>query len=108
MKTVTVVLAALLAWTNAQAEQRINPMTGEYEVVVPGSVLRFNGPAGHWSYVPPGATPELNRSTLQWEYPGQSRPYPSDPVPYQFRRDTYEYERDSRARDWPEGPGFAW
>ena len=93
---------------SALAEQRINPMTGEYEVVVPGSALRFNAPEGEWSYAPPGAKLELNRSTLRWEYPGQSRRYPYDPVPYQFRRDTDDYERGARVRDWPEPMEYDW
>lgn len=78
------------------AEQRINPMTGYYETVLPEAALRFNAPEREWTYAPPDARLELNRSTFRWEYPGQSRSVPYDPVPYEFRRDTDDYNATVR------------
>ena len=42
----------------------------EYEVVPHHYQLQYNTPNGEWNYAPPGARPELNRSTLNFEYPG--------------------------------------
>lgn len=91
-------LTGILVAGVAFAEQRINPMTGRYETVLPESELRFNGPEREWTYAPPDARLELNRSTLRWEYPGQSRSVPPDPLPYEFRRDTKEY--NATVRGW--------
>lgn len=84
----------------AHAEQRFNPITGMYETVLPETdpVLRFNAPEGTWTYAPRDADLELNRSTLRWEYPGQSRAMPPDPVPYEFRQGMWDRELRARER----------
>lgn len=83
-------VAVLCLSVPAFAEQRINPMTGQYEVIRPGDKLQFNTPGGYYGYAAPGSRPELNKSTMQWEFPGQNAQRPYDPVPYEFRR----YQRD--------------
>lgn len=97
-------LAALCFSAPAFAEQRINPTTGEYETVRPGDTLQFNTPGGYYGYAAPGARPELNRSTMEWEYPGQRPRTPYDPVPREFRqyqRDVELMERDQSETQYP-------
>ena len=95
--TLTLVLLA----SPALAENKLNIMTGEYEVVPPGYELRFNKMTGEWGYAPPGAQLELNRSTLEFEYPGTVRPRSSDPVPWEYR----QWERDTQ-REMPSAPAY--
>ena len=76
----------------ALAENHVNKMTGEYDVILPGYELRFNKMTGEWAYAPPGAQLELNKSTLEFQYPGTVRPQSTDPVPWEYR----QYQHDTR------------
>ena len=91
----TLLTLALLFFTiPALAENRLNKMTGEYEVVPPGYELQFNKLTGDWSYAPPNAQLELNRSTLEFELPGAVRHGASDPVPLEYRQWQHDTQRD--------------
>lgn len=77
----------------ATAENRVNIMTGDYDVIPPGYVLRFNKMTGDWAYAPPGAQLELNKSTLEFQYPGAVQPQSTDPVPLEYRQYQYDTQR---------------
>ena len=80
----------------AFAENRLNKMTGEYDVILPGYELRFNKMTGEWAYAPPGTQLELNKSTLEFQYPGTVRPQSTDPVPLEYRQYQYDTQREGQ------------
>ena len=88
-------LAGLFA-SPALAENQVNKMTGDYDVILPGYELRFNKMTGEWAYAPPGTQLELNKSTLEFQYPGTVRPQSNDPVPLEYRQYQYDTQRDVR------------
>lgn len=58
---------ALAAVPAAWAGQALNPQTGKWETVAPGSTLQYNAQGQSWEYAPPGAKPVLNPMTGKWE-----------------------------------------
>ena len=60
--------AVLAGGPSAMADQVLNPQTGQWETVAPGSVLRFNDQGQSWEYAPPDAKAVLNPMTNKWEF----------------------------------------
>lgn len=110
MKPLLLVICWMIIETSAMAERRLNPSTGQYDVVRPGDVLRYNAPGGYWTFAEPDARLELNPSTGRYVYPGeigQGRDY--NPVPREFRRDTEDRNSRARVRGWrEEEPNAPW
>jgi hypothetical protein len=95
IRTILVLTAPLLFLTvPTLAENRVNIMTGEYEVVPPGYELQFNKMTGDWAFAPPRSQLEFNHSTLEFELPGAMRPRSNDPMPWDYRRWQYDTQRD--------------
>jgi hypothetical protein len=68
------VLAALIAAQplvvasgHAQGSSQFNPMTGNWEMALPGATPQFNSMNGKWEMAAPGASPQFNSMTGKWE-----------------------------------------
>ena len=75
-KIMAIVVALMIAAGVAQAEQKYNPHSGEWETVPDNSnwQTRYNPHEGDWSYQPQNAQIEYNPFENKWEWDSGHNP----------------------------------